>query len=380
MREAKIPLYKVYTDENDTNLVARVIRRGMNWAIGPEIEEFENTVSDYVGTKYAVAFNSGTSALHALMIAAGIKSGEEIVVPSFSFIATANCAVFVGVRRVFADIEQDTYGLDAESIVQSISCKTRAIITVHVGGLACRDITELKRIAEERNILLIEDACESLGSIVHAKKVGSFGDAAVFSFCGNKIITTGEGGMAVTNSGELYEKLKLVRSHGRLDKEPYFLTTKPLDYVELGFNWRMPTMVGALGISQMLKLETVIEKRRVVANRMSSELTKIGEIEVPIEPIGFRHVYQMYTVRIRSGRKKRDELQAFLSRQGITAKVYFEPIHLSYFYRNNFGHKENELPVTELVSDEVLTLPIYPTMSTDELNYVVKSVRAFFTS
>jgi perosamine synthetase len=376
--EWRIPLYKIFTDENDVRLVARVIERGTYWAIGPEIQEFEKSVSDYLGAKYAVAFNSGTSALHAIMIAAGIKPGEEVVVPSFTFIATANSSLFVRACPVFADIEEETYGLDPESVARKITEKTKAIVPVHIGGLTCKAITELKEIAEKRNILLIEDACESLGSTAYGKKAGTFGDVAVLSFCGNKIITTGEGGIVVTNSGEICEKLKLVRSHGRLEKEPYFLTTRSLDYIELGYNWRMPTLIAALGVSQMMKLETVIEKRRSIAERMSAELAKIDEIEVPMQPLGFRHVYQMYTIKVKTGKNRRDELRAFLTKKRIITKIFFEPIHLTYFYRTVFGHKENELPVTEQIANTVLTLPIYPTLSTGELNYVIDSVKEFF--
>jgi dTDP-4-amino-4,6-dideoxygalactose transaminase len=374
----KIPLYRVYTDGHDVELVRRVIERGTFWAVGPEIEEFEQVVASYVERKYAVAFNSGTSALHALMCAWGICHGDEVVTPSFTFIATANAPLFVGATPVFADIEGETYGLDAQKVAEKISDHTKAIITVHYGGLTCKDIKELKRVAQEHNVLLVEDAAEALGSTAYGQKAGSFGDAAIFSFCGNKVITTGEGGMVVTDSGELYEKLKLIRSHGRLEKEPYFLTTKSLDYVELGFNWRMPSIVAALGISQMKKLEKVIEMRRKIAGELSAELSKIHAIEVPNEPPGFRHIYQMYTIRLRSGMESREGLRKHLSERGITAKVYFDPIHLTSFYRQKVGGKPSSLPETERVSSSVLTLPIYPTMTADEKRYLISSVAEYF--
>jgi len=374
----KIPLYRVFWDESDVELTRRVIERGGYWAVGPEIEEFERTVADYVGRKYAVAFNSGTSALHAAMLASGIHSGDEVITSSFTFISSANSALFVGASPVFADIEDETFGLRTESVLKRISSRTKAILPVHIGGLTCRDIRELKGIAEDQGVLLIEDAAEALGSIAYGQKAGSYGHMAMFSFCGNKVITTGEGGMLVTDSGETYEKLKLVRSHGRLEKEPYFLTTKSLDYVELGYNWRMPTIVAALGVSQMKKLEKVIEMRRKIASELSARLGMISDIEVPKEPVGFRHIYQMYTIRAKGGLKRREALREYLSKRGITVKVYFDPIHLSQFYKEKMTYNRGLLPVTESVSESVLTLPIYPTMTRDEINYLIESVEEFY--
>ena len=378
MVEWKIPLYKVYTDEEDLERVRKVVERGSYWAVGPEIEEFEKTVAGYLGAKEAVAFNSGTSALHATMMASGLGRGDKVTTSSFSFIASANAAYFVGAETKFADIEDDTYGLNAVSLRRSIRGGEKMVIPVHIGGLLCRDIFELKEIAAKNNVMLVEDACESIGSVANGRKAGTFGEAAVLSFCGNKVITTGEGGMVVTNSGELSEKLKLVRSHGRLEKEPYFLTNKSLDYIELGFNWRMPTMVAALGIAQMGKLDRVVEMRRKIAARLTSDFERINEVIPPYEPEGFRHIYQMYTIRVKSGKARRDGLRDFMTKKGIITKVYFDPIHLTYFYRH-MGHREGELPVTERVAGEVITLPIYPTMTDDEVDYLSSSVKQFFT-
>jgi dTDP-4-amino-4,6-dideoxygalactose transaminase len=371
----KIPLYKVYWEEDDVEAVTKVIKRGMYWAVGPEIEEFEKMVSQYVGTKYAVAYNSGTSALHATMMAIDLKPGEEVIVPSFTFIATCNAPLFVGARPVFADIEEETFGLDPTSVMQKISPKTRAIMPIHYGGMPCKNIEELREICEEKGLILIEDAAESLGAKIGGKPVGAFGHAAILSFCGNKVITTGEGGMVLTNSGELYEKLKLIRSHGRLETEPYFLTTKTLDYVTLGFNWRVPTVVAALGISQMRKLDKVIEMRRRNAEYLTNSLRPIEGIVTPKEPLGLFGVYQMYTIRVKNG--LRDKLREYLAKKQIMSKVYFEPVHLTHFYRNVLGYSDH-LPLTEKLSREVLTLPLYPTMTKDEIEYVVESIREFF--
>ena len=377
MPKWKIPLYKVYWDKSDVEAVTKVIRRGTYWAVGPEIEEFERIVADYVGVKYGVSFNSGTSALHAVLLAYGIRQGDEVIVPSFTFIATANAPLFVGAKPVFADIEDSTFGLDPNDVERKITKKTKAIMPIHYGGLPCR-IEELKKIADEYDLLLIEDAAESIGASINGRKVGSFGDAAMFSFCGNKVITTGEGGIILTNSGEIYERLKLIRSHGRLESEPYFMTTKMLDYIMLGYNWRISSITAALGLAQMEKLEKVIEMRRKNAEYMTRKLSRIDGVEIPNPPNGYFHVYQMYTIKVKGGRRVRDALKDHLAERGIMSKVYFEPVHLTHFYREKFGFKGGELPVTERLSSEVLTLPLYPTMTIEEMEHIVESIKEFF--
>jgi dTDP-4-amino-4,6-dideoxygalactose transaminase len=374
--ERQIPLYKVFWDEEDAKAVDRVIRRGAFWAIGPEIEEFEQNVAGYIGTKYGVAFNSGTSALHAAVLAHGIKPTDEVIVPSFTFIATANAPLFVGARPIFADIDE-TFGLDPKDVERKISKRTRAIMPIHYGGSPCR-IDELREVAEKHGVLLIEDAAESVGATLNNRKVGSFGDSAMISFCGNKIITTGEGGMILTDSAELADRLRLVRSHGRLESEPYFLTTKTLDYITLGYNWRMPTLSAALGISQMRKLTRIIELRRRNAERLTERLGGLSGLEVPETAAGFFNVFQMYTLRVTGGRKMRDSLKDFLKENGVTSKVYFEPVHLTKFYREQFGYGGGELPVTENFSGEVLTLPLYPSMTPEDVDYVAENVKAFY--
>lgn len=372
----KIPLYKIYWDEEDVNRVLEVIGQGMFWAMGPNIEKFEAMVAEYVGRKYAVAFNSGTSALHALLLAYGIEEGDEVVVPSFTFIATANSVLFVNAKPVFAEIERETYGLDPEDVERKITKKTRAIMPIHYGGMSCR-IKDLKEIAEDYRLLLLEDAAESLGATMDGKAVGSFGDAAMFSFCGNKVITTGEGGMIVTDQREVCERLKLIRSHGRLDKENYFTSIKSVDYVTLGYNWRMSNITAAVGISQLGKLDKLIEMRRGNAAHMSEGLLDVSEVEPPNPPEGFFHVYQMYTIRVGGGEKVRDGLKEYLAEKGVMTKVYFSPVHLTSFYREKFGFKGGELPNTERLSNRVLTLPMYASLTKDEMNYVIGSVRDF---
>jgi len=322
-----------------------------------------------------VAFNSGTSALHAILLAYGIEKGDEVVVPSFTFISTANAPLFVGAKPVFAEIEDETYCLDPEDVKEKITKKTRVIMPIHYGGSPCKNIKELKEIAEDGNMLLIEDAAESLGAKIGNKMVGSFGDAAMFSFCQNKVITTGEGGAILTDSKEVYEKLKLICSHGRLETANYFTSSGQIDYTTLGYNFRMPTMIAALGLSQLKKTDKIAEMRRKNADYYTSQLSGIDEIKPPIPPDNFYHIYQMYTIQVENG--MRDKLKEYLGSKGISTKIYFDPVHLTKFYRKKFGFKGGDLPVTEEISKKVLTLPMYPMLKKEEIEYVVSSIKDF---
>jgi dTDP-4-amino-4,6-dideoxygalactose transaminase len=334
-------------------------------------------LAKYTGARYALVFNSGTSALHAVLLTYGIGPGDEVIVPSFTFIATANAPLFVEARPVFADIEEKSYGLDPEDVERKITPETRAIMPIHYGGSPCK-ITELKAVAEKHNLLLIEDAAESLGAAVDGKKVGTYGDCAILSFCSNKVITTGEGGAVLTDSEELCQELKLARSHGRAETTNYFASNEYMDYISLGYNFRMSDITAALGIAQLKKIDRIIEMRRRNAARMSAKLSEIGEVEPPHAPEHLFHVYQIYTIKIKGGQEKRDALSAYLAQRGIMTRVYFHPVHFTYYYKNHLGY-ECDLPVTEKVSQQVLTLPMYPSLTEDEINYVAHRIAAFFS-
>ena len=376
--EWKIPLYKIYTDDEDVQLITKIIKRGSKWAIGPEIEEFENALKDYVGVDYCTTLNSGTSALHATLLAYGLAKNDEIIVPSFSFISTVNSVLFVDATPVFSDIEEETFGLDPNQIEGKISSNTKAVIPVDYGGLSCK-INEVCEIAKNKDLIIIEDSAEALGSTINGKKTGSVSDSAIFSFCGNKVLTTGEGGAVVTNSKTINEKIKSLRSHGRVDKINYFENTQEAKYEHLGYNWRMSSITAAMGISQLNKLDKIVKMRQENAIFISSKLSKHSEIRVPNPPSGHEHIYQMYTIQLES-KKIRDELHNYLSEKGIFSKVYFSPIHLTPFYKAKFNQKENSLPNTEKISQQVLTLPIYPNMTMEEKNYLVDTVSEFFES
>lgn len=371
----KIPLFKTYSDKDDEKAVIEVIRRGTYWAAGPEISEFEKRVAEYVGTKYALSFNSGTSALHTLLLACNIKN-KEVIVPSFTFVATANAVLLAGGIPVFAETEYTTFGLRYGDVKKKITKKTRVIIQLHYGGFPGRDTLLLRELAKKRGILFLEDAAESLGASINNQKVGSFGDASIFSFCQNKIISTGEGGMITTDSKELYEKSKLLRSHGRVeDAVDYFSSIGNNDYIEPGYNFRMSSMSSALGLSQFKKIEKIIKLRQMWGKYITSHLSGIEWMIPPAEMIGLRSIYQMYTLKIlESG--LRDSLQSYLARKGIMSKVYFTPLHLMIIYKK-LGYKKGDLPETELLSSKVLTIPIYPDMTKKEADYIIKSIKEF---
>jgi len=368
-----IPLFKMYWDQDDIDTVETTIRSGMNWAVGANVTQFENELAEYIGTKYCLTFNSGTSALHAGLIAHGIGSGNEVIVPSFTFIATANAPKFVGAKPVFADIEESTLGLSPESVIENITPKTKAIIPVHYGGCPCQ-IRELREIADDHNLVLIEDAAEAFGASNDGKMVGSYGDSAMISFCQNKVITTGEGGALVTDSRDLYENVKLVRSHGRLETSDYFSSSECMDYVTLGYNFRLSNISAALGLAQLRKVEAIIAMRTRIAEMYTSLLrTNVPVVLTMSAPSGYKHVHQLYSVRV----PDRDGLMQFLTEQGIMTKIYFPPVHLTHYYHHELGYRVS-LPVTERVAKDIVSLPIYPGMPSADVEKVVRIISEYY--
>jgi perosamine synthetase len=373
MKNWKIPLFKILIEKEDIAFVSKVLERGMHWAEGPEIEEFENQLSQYVGRKYCVTFNSGTSALHGTLLALDVKKNDEIIVPSFTFISTVNSTLMVNATPKFVDIENDTFGIDPTLLESSITKKSKIILPIHYGGLPCK-INEIKKICKKNNLFLVEDAAEALGSKIKNKMIGSFGDVSMFSFAGNKILTTGEGGAITTDSLKIANKLKLIRSHGRVTKN-YFQNSEKPSYTQLGFNWRMSSITAALGLTQLNKLEKLISIRRYNAHFLNSHLKKIHTITIPNEPKNYKHVYQFYTILL-PNQKTRDQLKKFLDSKRIMSKVFFYPVHLTNFYQKFIP--KLKLVKTENISNRVLSLPLFPTMTKEELIFICDSINTFF--
>ncbi|MBU1671415.1 MAG: DegT/DnrJ/EryC1/StrS family aminotransferase [Actinobacteria bacterium] len=372
----RVPLFKIYWDSDDVDSVREAVEAGRDWAIGPNVERFERQLAEYVGAPHALSFNSGTSALHALMIAHGIGPGDEVIVPSFTFISTANAPLFVGARPVFADIEEQTRGLDPSDVRSRITDSTKVVMPVHYGGCPCR-IEELRQVADEHGLLLVEDAAESLGATLEGRHTGTFGDTGMYSLCGPKVITSGEGGAVVTASRDIFEHLRLIRSHGRREATSYFDTPDRQEYVEVGYNFRMSNITAALAVTQLQKIEKMISMRREKAGIYDARLAGIEGLRTGSEPAGSRHVYQMYTVEVTDGGDVRDRLASHLNSEGIMTKNYFEPVHRTVLFKEKLAY-DTDLPVTEAVSSRVLTLPMYPGLSEGEIDFICSKVRDFF--
>ena len=379
----KIPLFKIYNNVLDKKAVNDVLDRRSHWALGPEIETFEFALANFVNRKYAVLFNSGTSALHAMLLAYDIDSLDDILIPSFTFQATANAVRFVDADPVFCDIEPETFGLNTNSVAQKCCKWTKAIMPIHYGGCPARDTEQLVTFAKNNELLFFEDAAQSLGASIGNKKVGSFGDASIFSFCQDKVVAIGEGGVVLVDDDDIYAKLLKIRSHGRTNDKNYFTSTESYDYDSLGYNWRMTTMNAALGLAQFRQLPHIVTLKREVAdyyNQNLKGLVKKGYVVLPtLQPSNFYHVYQKYTIRVLNG--KRDRLQQYLKEKGIQTRAYFGlPVHKTTYYKKLMEDEKetHRLPETNKASKEVLSLPVYPNMSKTETGYVINRIKEFF--
>lgn len=340
--------------------VTAVLRSGM-LAQGPKVAEFEAKFAKFIGTKYAIATSSGTTALHVALLAHGIGPGDEIITSPFTFIATANSILYTGARPVFVDIDEKTYNIDPEKIEKAITKKTKAIMPVHLYGQAA-DMTKIMAIARKHKLAMIEDACQAHGAEWRGKKVGSFG-TGTFSLYPTKNMTTGEGGMITTDSKTIYEKACLIRAHG--SKVRYY-------HDILGFNFRMTDIAGAIGIEQLKKLPQFNKLRQKNAAFLNKNLTKIPGIIVPLPQKSAVHVYHQYTIRITEAfGLSRDEVLNKLTEAGIGTAVFYPlPINEQKVYQN-LGYKPNT-PVAQKVTREVLSLPVHPGLKPKDLEYMVK--------
>lgn len=366
-----IPLFEIDWKESDIKNIERSIRRGNYWAKGPYNSKFESKLEEYLNVKHALVVNSGTTALVAALKSLGIGKNDEVIIPSFTFIATANAVRLVGAEPVFADIEPNTYGLDPEDVKTRITENTAGILPVHCYGTSCR-IHELCEIASENGIHLIEDAAEVLGAEYDGKKLGTFGNVAALSFCQNKIVSTGEGGAVVTNNDDLAERIRLYRSHGRASKN-YFESSESGQYIDIGTNIRMSDITSALGCSQLDRIGTIIEGRQKAAKQLTTGLKSISGVQPHSSLNNATHVYQLYTVEL-SQSIERGEVIATLEEQGIASKIYWDPgVHRTKYYRE-YKHTVPELPVTESVTGRVLSLPIHPNLTSKETKRIVAAV------
>jgi perosamine synthetase len=325
------------------------------------VEEFEKDFASYIGTRYAIAVNSGTAALHVALLAADIKPGDEIITTPFSFIATANCALFCNAVPVFADIDERTFNIVPDLIKNKITARTKAVVVVDLYGQPA-DMAEIAALCEKHNLILVEDACQAHGAEYNGQKVGSFG-IGCFSFYPTKNMTTGEGGMITTNDLDIYNKAKLIRQHGQSQRYVHDM---------LGFNLRLTDLAAVLGIQQLKNLDQANGKRIRNAQYLSEHIKPITGLIPPYVAANRKHVFHQYTIRVTADYPlSREEMQKKLIDQQISNTVYYPtPIHQQPFYKN-LGYKDY-LPVSEMMSREVLSLPVHPGLSDSDLKTIVK--------
>jgi perosamine synthetase len=342
-------------------------------SIGPYIERFEAAFAAFVGTAHAVGVSSGTAGLHLCVVAAGIGAGDEVITTPFSFVASANCILYERGVPVFVDIDEDSLNLDPNLVRGTITERTKALLPVHVFGQPCA-MDELQRIAQERDLVVIEDACEATGAEYRGKKVGAFGKAGVFAFYPNKQMTTGEGAIITTDDAAWASILCSLRNQGRDEMGTW------LRHVRLGYNYRLDELSAALGLAQIERIEELLVKRERVAAAYGARLQGLAGVE-PIRavPTTTRMSWFVYVVRL-APEIDRDSVIGHLAGAGIPARPYFAPIHLQPFYRERFGYREGDFPVTERVAASTLALPFHANLPDAQIDYVVSGLEAALTA
>jgi len=343
------------------------VLKGHQLSMGPHMVNFEKEIAKCTGAKYAIAVNSGTSGLHLVVRSLKLAGGDEVITTPFSFVASANCLLFERVRPVFVDIENRTLNINCQLIEQKINSKTRCILPVHIFGHPV-DMDTILKIASEYNLNVIEDACEALGARYQGRPVGSKSDAAVFAFYPNKQITTGEGGVIVTNREDLANLCRSMRNQGRDEEAGWY------KHRRLGYNYRMDEMSAALGCAQLSRLPEILAKREKVAQKYTEKLQNIDGVTVPFVSPNIQMSWFVYVVRL-DPRIDRNFVLRELTSKGIGCRAYFQPIHLQPFYRKEFGYKPGDFPVAEAAAATTLALPFHNNLSEDEIDYVVNSLK-----
>ena len=368
-----IPYGRQTIEEDDIQAVVDVLRSDY-LTTGPKIAEFEKMVADYVGAKYAVAISNGTSALHAACFAAGIQPGDEVITTPLTFAASSNCVLYCGGTPVFADVDPQTYNIDPEDIRRKITDKTKAIIAVHLAGQPC-DMDEIHKIAKEHDLLVIEDGAHALGSVYKGKKVGTLSDMTTFSFHPVKPITTGEGGMIVTDNEEFYQKMMLFRSHG-ITRDENLMTRNdgPWFYqqLDLGYNYRITDIQCALGCSQMKKLDRFLARRKEIVARYNEAFADCENIIIPYQLPETESGWHLYIVQV----KNCDRRKVFeaLREQGIAVNVHYIPVYKHPYYQEH-GYKDVHCRNAEEVYSHIISLPLYPTLTEEQQQYVIETLK-----
>ena len=371
-----IPYGHQWIDEEDIEEVVAVLKS--DWiTTGPKIAEFEDALCSYICTKYAVAVNSGTSALDIAVQTLNLPAGSEVITTPFTFVGTSNAILYNNLKPVFADIEKETRNINPEEVRKKITKNTKAIIYVDYAGQPC-DIEELKEIAVAHDLYLIEDACHAIGAEYKDIKIGTFADMTVFSFHPVKHITTGEGGAVVTNNEEFYDRLKILRNHG-IDKSALDRFGPEAgwayDLKLLGRNYRITDFQAALGISQLKKLDAFISRRNEIVRIYNEAFADIPEIETPVVLSYVKPAWHIYTVLLNG--IDRDKFFSKMRERNIGVNVHYIPIYRFSYYQEQFNNKPEDFPVTEEVFSKIVTLPLFSKMTDDEVLNVIEIVKDF---
>jgi len=355
-----IPISRPVMGPEEIKAIEEVLRSGA-LTQGAKVKTFEEQFAAYIGVKYAIATNSGTSALHTALLSLGIEPGDEVITTPFSFIAAANAVLYAGAKPVFADIDEASFNIDPEKIEENITNRTKALLVVHLFGQPC-DMGQIMKICRENGLTLIEDACQAHGAEFDGKKVGAFGTGC-FSFYPSKNLVTGEGGMITTNDKKVAEKAEMIRNHGQ---------TKTYVHDMLGYNYRMTDLAAAIGICQLKKLDAFNKKRIKNAEFLTKEIGKIDGLIPPRVMPNVKHVFHQYTIRVTEDfGMSRDELKQRLGKKGVDARVYYPiPIHKQPLYLKLGYH--DSLPISEKAAGEVLSLPVHPALVEKDLIHIIE--------
>lgn len=364
----EVSLSAPWLGEREEELALDVLRSG-RLSLGPAIERFEETFAEAVEAPYAAAVSSGTAGLHLLCVAAGVGPGDEVITSPYSFVASANCAIYEGATPVFADVDHATLNLAPAAVEAAVTERTRAVVAVDIYGYPC-ELEELRAICEPRGIALVQDACEALGSRYRGRPVGSHGPSAVFAFYPNKQITTGEGGMITTHSEDEWRLLVSLRNQGRADSGGW------LEHARLGFNYRIDDIRAAIGVAQLEKLAAILELRSAVAARYAQLLAGIEGLELPLaDDVDHERSWFVYVVTLPAG-TDREGVIASLADRGVQSARYLPCIHLQPYMRERYGFGPGLCPVAEELSTRTLALPFHTLLEEDDQVYVAEALRA----
>lgn len=377
-RQKFLPYALPLIEDDDIAGVVDSLKSG--WiAKGPKTMEFERQFADYVGAKYAVALNSCTAALHLPLVAAGLSEGDEVITTPMTFAASANVVVHTGAKPVFVDIDPLTMNIDPQKIREKITPRTKAIIPVHIAGHPC-EMDEIMALAREHNLFVLEDAAHAVYTQYKGKLIGATANAAAFSFYATKNLVTGEGGMVTTNDEALYDKIRVLSTHGMSRNAWNRYAQAGSWYYEIlspGYKYNMSDIMAGLGLAQLSKLERMQGLRREIAGYYNAEFGRLPELEVPVELDYARHAWHLYIIKLNLAKLSLDRAQFIeeLKEENIGTSVHFIPLHLHPYYRDTYGYQEGDFPVAEGVFKRIISLPLYPKMSSQDANDVVNAVK-----